>query len=99
MWNVGLSDHSIGIGVSVAAVALGATTIERHLTLRRSDGGPDAAFSMEPDEFAQLVIECRRAEQAIGEVRYGPTKAEAASLRLRRQSGGMRGESNNQRIK
>lgn len=99
MWNVGLSDHTQGIGVAVAAAALGATMIEKHLTLRRADGGPDAAFSMEPEEFAQLVTECRRAEQAIGEVRYGPTESEAASLRLRRQPRGMRGESNNQRIK
>lgn len=88
----GLSDHTPGIGVAVAATALGATVIEKHLTLRRADGGPDAAFSMEPDEFAQLVIECRRAAAAIGEVRYGPTPAEASSLLLRRPPGGKRGD-------
>lgn len=88
---IGLSDHTQGIGVAVAAVALGATMIEKHLTLKRSDGGPDSAFSMEPDEFAQLVTECRRAEQAIGSVRYGPTEAEQSSLALRRSTGGKRG--------
>ena len=88
---VGLSDHTKGIGVAVAAAALGATMIEKHLTLRRDDGGPDAEFSMEPEEFRQLVTECRRASMAVGEVRYGPTESEAPSLRLRRQPGGMRG--------
>ena len=88
---VGLSDHTHGIGVAVAAVALGATMIEKHLTLSRADGGPDAAFSMEPAEFAQLVTECRRAEQAIGKVSYGPTVSEAASQMLRRPPGGKRG--------
>lgn len=87
----GLSDHTPGIGVAVAAVALGATMIEKHLTLSRADGGLDARFSMEPHEFAQLVRECRRAEQAIGEVRYGPSAAETAHLGLRRAPGGMRG--------
>ena len=90
-WAVGLSDHTPGIGVAVAATALGATVIEKHLTLSHKDGGPDAAFSMEPDEFRQLVTECRRAAAAIGEVRYGPTPSEAASLALRRQPGGKRG--------
>lgn len=87
----GLSDHIPGIGVAVAAVALGASMIEKHMTLRRADGGPDAAFSMEPEEFAQLVTECRRAAAAIGEVRYGPTAAEQASLAMRRSPGGKRG--------
>lgn len=89
--HVGLSDHTPGIGVAVAATALGATMIEKHLTLRRSDGGPDAAFSMEPEEFSQMVIECRRAAAAIGTVQYGPTEAEKSSLVLRRPPGGMRG--------
>ena len=89
--DVGLSDHTPGIGVAVAATALGATVIEKHLTLSRADGGPDAAFSMEPDEFRQLVTECRRAAAAIGEVRYGPTPSEAASVLLRRKPGGKRG--------
>lgn len=81
---VGLSDHSLGLGVAVAAAALGADMIEKHLTLRRLDGGPDAAFSMEPDEFADMVVACRQAAQAVGEVRYGPTKHEEPQLALRR---------------
>lgn len=89
---IGLSDHTLGIGVAVAATALGATVIEKHLTIRRSDGGPDAEFSMEPDEFAQMVIECRRAAAAIGTVQYGPTPGEAASMLLRRKPGGKRGD-------
>lgn len=89
---IGLSDHSPGIGVAVAATALGAEVIEKHLTLRRSDGGPDAAFSMEPEEFAQMVVECRRAAAAVGEVRYGPSLSETPSLALRRKSKGFRGE-------
>lgn len=80
----GLSDHTEGIGVAVAAVARGAVMIEKHLTLSRSDGGPDAAHSLEPNEFAHLVTECRRAAEALGEVTYGPTAAEAQSLTLRR---------------
>ena len=81
----GLSDHTPGIGVAVAAAVLGAAVIEKHLTLRRSDGGPDAAFSMEPEEFRQLVTECRRAEAALG-VRqyYGPRASEMAQYALRR---------------
>ena len=77
----GLSDHSLGIGVACAAAALGATMIEKHLTLKRSDGGPDAGFSMEPDEFKQLVTECRRSAAAIGTVKYGPGPHESTSLR------------------
>lgn len=69
--DVGLSDHSHGIGVAVAASALGAAVIEKHLTLSRADGGLDASFSMEPHEFAQMVTECRRAVKAIGQVKYG----------------------------
>lgn len=86
----GLSDHTPGIGVAVAAAALGATVIEKHLTLLRADGGPDAAFSMEPDEFAQMVTACRQAAQAIGVVRYGPTEAERPQLALRRSVYAMR---------
>jgi pseudaminic acid synthase len=81
---VGLSDHTMGVGVSVASVALGATVIEKHFTLRRADGGVDSAFSMEPEEMAQLVVETERAWQALGAVSYGPTAAETKSLRYRR---------------
>ncbi len=81
---VGLSDHTMGIGVSVAAVALGASMIEKHFTLRRADGGVDSAFSMEADEMAQLVEETARAWQSLGQVRYGPTAAERKSLQYRR---------------
>ena len=81
---VGLSDHTMGVGVSVAAVALGASVIEKHFTLARADGGVDSAFSLEPAELAALVQETVRAWQALGEVRYGPTEAERASLQFRR---------------
>lgn len=81
---VGLSDHTMGIGVSVASVALGATVIEKHFTLNRVDGGVDSAFSMEPTEMAQLVVEAERAWQSLGSVNYGPTQAEKKSLQYRR---------------
>jgi pseudaminic acid synthase len=81
---VGLSDHTMGIGVSVASVALGATVIEKHFTLNRADGGVDSAFSMEPGEMAQLVTETERAWRALGRVSYGPTQAEKKSLQYRR---------------
>ncbi len=81
---VGLSDHTLGTGVGVAATVLGATVIEKHLTLSRADGGPDASFSLEPTEMARLVQECRQARQALGQVLYGPTPAERKSLAFRR---------------
>lgn len=81
---VGISDHTMGVGVSIASVALGATVIEKHFTLNRADGGVDSAFSMEPDEMRSLVIESARAWQALGTVHYGPTAAERKSLRFRR---------------
>jgi N-acetylneuraminate synthase len=81
---VGLSDHTLGIGVAVASVALGATVIEKHFTLNRADGGVDAAFSMEPQEMKQLVIETERAWQAMGKISYGVTPAEQKSLIFRR---------------
>ncbi len=81
---VGLSDHTMGVGVSVAAVANKATVIEKHFTLRRSDGGVDSAFSMEPDEMKQLVIETERAWHSLGKVTYGVMEAEKNSLVFRR---------------
>jgi N-acetylneuraminate synthase len=81
---VGLSDHTMGVGASVAAVALGATVIEKHFTLSRADGGVDSAFSLEPHELESLVVETERAWQALGEVRYGATAAETPSLVYRR---------------
>lgn len=88
---VGLSDHTMGIACAVAATALGASVIEKHLTLSRADGGPDSAFSAEPDEFLAMVLNCRDAAQAIGAPIYGPTAAEAPSVPLRRSPGGKRG--------
>ena len=81
---VGLSDHTMGIGTGVAAVAQGATVIEKHFTIRRSDGGVDSAFSMEPEEMKQLVIETERAWQSLGEVKYGVSEAEKGSMTFRR---------------
>ncbi len=81
---VGVSDHTLGIGVSIASVALGATFIEKHFTLNRSHGGVDSAFSMEPSEMRQLVLETERAWQALGRIKYGPTEAEKQSLTFRR---------------
>ncbi len=81
---VGLSDHTLGIGVAAASVALGATVIEKHFTLSRSEGGVDSAFSLEPEEMKQLVTETNRAWQALGKITYGPTSAENNSLKLRR---------------
>lgn len=81
---VGLSDHTLGVGVAVAAVCYGATVIEKHLTLSRAEGGVDAAFSMEPGELAAIVRESDSARRAKGSSRFGPTPAEEASLRFRR---------------
>lgn len=81
---MGLSDHTMGVGVSVAAVTLGATVIEKHFTSSRQEGGVDAAFSMEPHELKMLVEETERAWLAIGDVRYGPTAAELKSCNDRR---------------
>ena len=81
---VGLSDHTMGVGAAVGAVALGATIVEKHFTLRRADGGIDSAFSLEPNELEQLVIETERASLALGSVFYGPTEGEIAGLMFRR---------------
>ena len=81
---VGISDHTFGIGVSVASIAFGSCVIEKHFTLSRSESGVDSAFSMEPEEFSNLVKEARRAWEAIGVINYGPTESEQKSLILRR---------------
>jgi N-acetylneuraminate synthase len=81
---VGLSDHTPGVAVSVAAVALGASIIEKHLTFSRAEGGPDSAFSLEPSEFASLVEAVRCAEKSLGQVQYGPTAHEARTRPFRR---------------
>lgn len=81
---VGLSDHTLGIGVAVASVALGASVIEKHFTTSRADGGVDSAFSMEPAEMAQLVQETRSAWQALGHISYEVGEQEKKSLQFRR---------------
>lgn len=81
---VGVSDHTMGAGVAITGVALGATVLEKHFTLSRADGGVDSAFSMEPAEMTSLVVETERAWQALGQVSYGPSEAEKPSLKHRR---------------
>lgn len=81
---VGLSDHTLGVGVAVAAVAQGATLVEKHFTMRRSDGGVDSMFSLEPEEMRVLVDETKRAWQALGKVKYGAVEVERKSMRFRR---------------
>ena len=80
----GISDHTLGIGAAVAAAALGAVVIEKHVTLSRAEGGVDAAFSLEPHELKALVEESRRAAQSVGSVTYGPGPKEKESIRFRR---------------
>ena len=82
--DVGLSDHTMGCGVAVGSVALGAVLVEKHFTLRRADGGVDSSFSLEPEEFALLRTETERAWLALGQVNYGGTKAEDNSRTFRR---------------
>lgn len=81
---VGLSDHTMGSGVAVASVALGASVIEKHFTLRRADGGVDSSFSLEPTEFLNLSLETKRAWQALGNIQYGPLESEKSSIQFRR---------------
>jgi pseudaminic acid synthase len=81
---VGLSDHTMGIGASVAAVALGATVIEKHFTLSRAEGGVDSAFSLEPDELKALVVETDRAHKALGTIKYGIQPSEEKSVNFKR---------------
>ncbi len=81
---VGLSDHTLGIGVAVAAVALGATVIEKHFTLSRAEGGVDAPFSLEPEEMRALVQETERAWQGLGEIVFGTGATEQGSRIFRR---------------
>jgi sialic acid synthase SpsE len=80
----GLSDHTMGVGVSVAATALGATVIEKHFTLARSDGGVDSTFSLEPSELAQLVTETKNAHAALGKVSYLQGDLETSFKKYRR---------------
>jgi len=81
---LGLSDHTLGVGTAIASVALGATVIEKHFTLDRADGGVDSVFSMEPEEMQLLVKETKHAWQSLGEIAYGPTETEKKSLTFRR---------------
>lgn len=81
---VGLSDHTLGIGAAVASIALGASVIEKHFTLSRSEGGVDSAFSLEPHELQLLVQETERAWRSLGQIKYGPTEQEMPSLQFRR---------------
>lgn len=80
----GLSDHTFGSAVAVASIALGGCVVEKHFTLRRADGGPDSAFSLEPSEFKALVEDCKRAGRALGEVTYDLQGAERGSVQFRR---------------
>ncbi|QMV41660.1 pseudaminic acid synthase [Cohnella cholangitidis] len=81
---IGLSDHTMGVGTAVASVVLGARIIEKHFTLSRADGGVDSTFSLEPQEFKSLSVETERAWQSLGRISYGATDAEKNSLKYRR---------------
>jgi pseudaminic acid synthase len=80
----GLSDHTFGSAVAVASIALGGCVVEKHFTLRRADGGPDSAFSLEPEEFKSLVVDCKRAWRALGKATYDLQGCEKGSLAFRR---------------
>ena len=81
---VGISDHTLGIGVSIASVSFGATIIEKHFTLCRDDGGVDSAFSLEPEEMKLLVNETKNAWKSIGKIQYGASKIEQSNSKFRR---------------
>jgi N-acetylneuraminate synthase len=81
---VGLSDHTLDNTACIASIALGGSVIEKHLTLRRADGGPDAGFSLEPEEFTAMVNAVRTAELSMGRVHYGTSDADKGSLKYRR---------------
>lgn len=81
---IGISDHTLGVGVSVAAIALGATVIEKHFTIDRSEGGVDSSFSLEPKELKSLVVGANQAWESLGKVTYGPTNSEMDSIKYRR---------------
>ena len=81
---IGLSDHTLCHTAAITSVALGASVIEKHITCARSDGGPDSSFSLEPDEFAELIRQIRTAEAAIGKVHFGPNENDAANIAFRR---------------
>lgn len=81
---IGVSDHTLGLAVPVASTALGVDVIEKHLTMSRADGGPDAAFSLEPDEFAAMVTACREAHAALGNGSLAPSPVQTSSMALRR---------------
>ena len=82
--NVGLSDHTIGFANSISAISLGASVIEKHVTIKKNDGGLDSKFSLELSRFKQFVAECKNAKKSVGKVFYGPTKNEVSSLKYRR---------------
>ncbi len=81
---VGISDHTMGIGVSIAAVAMGATVIEKHFTLSRADGGVDSVFSLEPEELEQLCIETEKASLSMGRIKYGVLESETKNISFKR---------------
>lgn len=81
---VGISDHTLGIGAAICSIALGASVIEKHFTISRAEGGVDAAFSLEPQEMKQLVVEAKAAAAALGSIKYGVGEQEKKSLQFRR---------------